>query len=161
MNADLVGLVGALGAAAWCLYLWRLRHTSRPLWREKRFAVSAPFPFFGIPDLVWQEKDGSLTIHDLKTRGSHRVFKSDILQLSLYKLLVERATGRRVNPWGIVRVRTGDGREKLMRVALMPENELTAVYADYWNKVDGNAVANKCGTPAYCEKCGFRGRECR
>lgn len=147
--------------------LWNLRvawiRFSRPgpLWREVPFSIERPFPLRGTPDLVWREADRSLTIHDLKIRRTPRAYPSDVLQLSLYRLLVAKATGKKVNPVGFVRSRSGGPEtEVLIPVQLLEEDELVRIRTRYDELETGRAAPKLCPNKAYCAQCGFKGRGC-
>lgn len=160
----MVEILAYAAALAALLFVAVQIHRSRrpgPLWREKPFSIRFPFPLRGTPDLVRREADGTLTIHDLKIRPTPRAFPSDVLQLSLYRLLVARATGRKVNPVGYVRSRSGGPEtEKLIPVALLEEDELVRIRHRYDAIESGRAVPSLCPSAAYCRQCGFKGNRC-
>ena len=156
-----IGLIPfGFGLLLWYYLNIYRRYCSRPLWRERPFRMNHPIPLTGIPDLVWQEKNGTLTIHDLKNRSTPRIFDSDILQLSLYKLLVETSTRRSVNPYGVIRVRTTNRPDRLLRVPLLTTAQLIDRYEHYCALLNGQIPPQPCTNRRYCQSCGFYGKEC-
>lgn len=152
---------GGCGAAVvWIAYwLWD-RKREKVFCREKTFSIRKPFPLIGTPDLVMQEKGGQLSVHDLKTRNRPALYESDKIQLSLYRLLLERATGRRVSEFGVIRVRGPQG-EKMLRVKLLPAADLEALYLRYMDLAEGSGgCAKYANNRKLCEFCGFKGKEC-
>jgi len=62
---------------------------------ERNFVIHRPFELYGRPDQVYRRTGRELVIVDTKKRAWARVTWRDRVQLSLYKLLLERA----LNPW--------------------------------------------------------------
>lgn len=152
-----------LAAAALCLaFAWwaASRFRARDFSREKPYSIHAPFPLSGVPDLVRQESGGELTIHDLKTRSRALWFESDRIQLSLYRLLVSRATGRKVKEVGYIRVRSPGKADQLLEVPLYGEEQLVALYDRYIALLDGRESARWAKSPALCGLCGFNQKQC-
>ena len=150
------GILAVMGASL----IWYWDRTREKVWcREKTFSIRKPFPLIGAPDLVWQEKGGVLTIHDLKTRKKPVVHLSDKIQISLYKLLVEKATGRAVRNYGVVRIRNESG-DRQIRIPLLEEEELLKLYERYWDLADGKEQASCAPNPRFCDSCGFKGNKC-
>ena len=143
------------------IYMLWLRLGARVHSRENMFEISLPFPLIGRPDLIMQEWGGTLVIHDLKTRKSARIYESDQLQLSLYALLVRRATGRQVAKYGYIRLWVG-GKVTLSKVVLTRNDKmLESLYSDFVSKALDPGSA-QLSAPAYlCRHCGFNGRQCR
>lgn len=152
-------LAGAVVAAALAWWL-ASRFRERDFSRETPYAINAPFPLSGIPDLVRQERWGELVIHDLKTRARAVWFESDKIQLSLYRLLVERATGRRVRPVGYIRVRAPGKADQELAVPLYGEAELIALYDRYIALLSGQEQARWAKSSALCSLCGFNQKQC-
>lgn len=147
----------AVCVAAW--WIWeRLRE--RDFARERPYSINAPFPLSGIPDLIRQESGGELSIHDLKTRARAVWFESDKIQLSLYRMLVARATGRRVRAVGYIRARTPDGPDRLLEVPLYDEAQMVALYDRYMALLDGRETAKFSRSSALCALCGFHQKQC-
>lgn len=151
----LLGL-GLLGASYW---FWN-RFRAKDFCREKLYNISFPFPLTGAPDLVRQEDGGLLTIHDLKNRAKAVWFESDRIQLSLYKLLIERATGRKVSEKGYIRVRTNGKADQLLSVPLYTEKQMIALYDRYMSFQAGQEQPRFCKSMALCKLCGFYKSKC-
>lgn len=148
-----MALLAIIGYIAWD------RRRPKVFSREKTYSIRKPFALIGAPDLVLQKKGGLLEIQDLKTRTSARVFESDKIQLSLYRLLVERATGRKVSDEGFIRIR-GAGGERMMAVRLMGTEELERLHQRYWDVLEGNCPARHAPAKKLCESCGFHQKQC-
>lgn len=152
--------IAGLIAGGFILYVLWLRFARRVHSRETLFEMRSPFPLVGRPDLIMQEWGGLLVIHDLKTRKTARLYASDQLQLSLYALLLRRSTGRKVAPYGYIRLFV-DGSLALSKVDLNRNDKaLEDLYASFVSKADAPGSA-RLTAPAYlCRNCGFKGRQC-
>lgn len=149
---------GGVSYGVYLLAVYLARHRKKVLWTERSFEISSPFPLRGTPDLVMQEEDGSLVIHDLKTRASGRVMRSDVIQLSLYRMLVARATGRRVSMTGVVRFGPGGATQKA--VGLLGDDELVAIHGRYFGILSGNVDPLFAEHRGLCQKCQYHCKEC-
>lgn len=151
----------ALGAASivagW--WVWS-RFRAKDYAREKMYSIRSPFPLIGAPDLVRQVDGGELEIHDLKTRSRAVWHESDKIQLSLYKLLVERATGRSVSGKGYIRARVAGQPDRLLAIVLYSELEMVALYDRYIALLDGREAARFAKSAALCGLCGFYKTRC-
>ena len=152
--------VGFLAAAAFAYVAW-IRFMPRIHSRERMYAMDFPFPLCGRPDLVMQEWGGGLVIHDHKTRRSARVYDSDVLQLSLYAILVSSATKRRVASHGIVRAVDARGVETKIRVPLIGDAaRLTHLHERFMEVANQPVLAQRNGPRHLCKQCGFHRKEC-
>ncbi|AJQ27563.1 hypothetical protein JBW_02217 [Pelosinus fermentans JBW45] len=64
--------------------------------------INNPIPLCGKPDVVWKTRDGTLIVGDYKSRENQQVYESEVIQLSVYKLLVERTQKRSVADYGFI-----------------------------------------------------------
>lgn len=158
-NARMIIWIAAAACAAGAWWIWD-RFRAKDFSREKVYSINRPFPLSGIPDLVRQQDGGELAIHDLKTRARAVWFESDKIQLSLYKLLVERATGRQVSSTGYIRARLPGRQDKLLPVPLYDEKALVALYDRYIDLLEGRRLPSHAKSKALCELCGFHQKMC-
>ena len=143
------------------LFFSRLKAWRSGIWgRERDLACFHPFPMRGRVDEVRWEKNGSLTVAELKKRKIPKVFKSDIVQLSCYAMMLRKKSFLRVNSHGIVMLEDDNGRIREFKVNLIDENVLIRIYKRWDSITDGNEIPRKCDNMAYCKYCGFKGREC-
>lgn len=148
-------LAGALALfALWTRFLPRIYS------REKMYGIDIPFSLCGKPDLIMQELGGLLVIHDHKTRKSSRVYDSDVLQLSLYAILVAGATGRKVADYGVIRAIDPRGGLVRHRVPLIKDARLHSLHDRFMAVASQPAAAKRNGPHYLCKQCGFHGREC-
>lgn len=101
-----------------------------------------PVPLHGRVDQVFELIDKQLVITDTKSRDSHRVYLSDIIQLSAYRPMVEHHfKNHSVKRYGYIRtvLRSPQSRVpvKWHYVELLSDKELTELYIDYWYKRNG------------------------
>jgi hypothetical protein len=69
---------------------------------EEVLKIEVPVYLTGVPDQVWLLGNGKLVITDTKTHS--KTTDDDIEQISMYRILVEQATGREVADYGFVRL---------------------------------------------------------
>lgn len=131
--------------------------------REREFRMRLPFPATGIPDLVIERRislfSSFLIVVDLKTRMRQMVFESDVIQLSLYKLLLEKATGRKVAENGWVLVKNGAG-EQYHQVKLYGEQKLIEIYQRRQAILAGQITPQPTKSRGLCHQCAYR-EECK
>jgi hypothetical protein len=77
-----------------------------PIWTRR------PLPLSGQPDQVYEALNGDLIVVDSKTRRVPRVYLHDIVQLSVYRVILRHCdfppvAGRPVRPYGYVRCQWG------------------------------------------------------
>lgn len=71
---------------------------------EQAISLQSPVRLNGQVDQVYRKRNGLLVLVDTKTRSRHRVYDSDIYQLSLYALIL--SIGRKEKVSGKAYVRT-------------------------------------------------------
>jgi len=118
---------------------------SGPLLRSNRYRVS------GRPDELRRLPDGRLVPIEFKSRASPRygVPRSHRIQVAVYCLLVEEATGR-APPYGIVRY--GDGGEAPVRWDRAARAEVLEMRTALDRPYDGRATPSV----ARCARCPWR-----
>ena len=140
------------------LYWWlRLRRKPKlsPYMLEQFLKITNPIPLCGKLDVVWESRDGTLIVGDYKSRENQQVCKSEVIQLSVYKLLVERTQNRSVADYGFIHFKN----RNMKKVLLMKEKEIIDLYHRYWNVIGGEVVACTANNKNYCKYCSHK-HEC-
>jgi hypothetical protein len=109
-----------------------------PLWTRK------PLCFYGIPDQVYLALDGELILVDTKSRRHSRVTLSDVIQMSVYLLLLRHSRhpavrGRGVRPYAYVRCET-DNKVEYLAVHLLGTEEIMRFASAYLRQQHGRAA---------------------
>jgi CRISPR/Cas system-associated exonuclease Cas4 (RecB family) len=123
--------------------------------KEQSFDCSGDIPLRGKIDEAFQQRDGTIILSETKTRNKRKVYGSDILQLSAYKVLVEANTSRQVSNKGYVRVLTLQGNE-YMPVNLLPREEVKAARQLHEDLTKGLYKGQKCENPFVCRTCAYQ-----
>lgn len=115
---------------------------------EQDISTTEPVAMHGRVDQVFKTRKAVLVPVDTKTRSSTCIFKSDIIQLSVYRVLLERKYGSqyKVSKKGYVRVVIESGDEECVRympVELMPERKVVGLWHRYTALKTGSAKG-KC-----------------
>ena len=112
------------------LYWWfrtRRKPKLSPYMLEKSLKITDPIPLCGTPDVVWKARDGTLIVGDYKSRNNQQVYQSEVIQLSVYRLLVERTQKKPVADYGFIHFKD----RKIVRVNLITEEEVVTLYQRY------------------------------
>ncbi len=129
---------------------------SSKLWgKEKPFSCTGSVNLTGRIDEAFELPDGDIVVSDTKSRATQRVYKSDILQVSAYKVVIEASTRKRVRDHGYIRLLTPQGNE-YRRIELLSANEVAAAYQLHDDLQQGRYPGEKCGRPAVCRGCAYR-----
>lgn len=94
---------------------------------EKSISMAKPVHLEGRVDQVYLLESGMLMPVDTKTRDRHVVYDSDIMQLSMYAMILAYTTNRTVCDAGFVRtvIRTEQSRDvRYHFVRLLPESAI-------------------------------------
>jgi len=133
---------------------------------ERAYRIRRPIPLSGIVDQVFRSGN-RLTVTDTKRRPVAKAYYSDRVQLSLYRLLLERGA----NPWwrfwvtytvdpvGWVRNVTPKG-VVYVPVELLPVEQMVALHERYWSTRQGKRGPAPAASAGLCHKCLYR-PECR
>ena len=102
------------------------------------------------------EVDGEMRLVELKTRSRHRVYASDVIELSAQRTALEAATRRRVSRVGYVLTQTPFGERLVHRVILLSSATVTQLIARRAQLLDG-IVKPRCTPNArLCASCPYR-----
>lgn len=145
----LISLVLIIG-----LYIWvqSRRSTKLAIYLTDHYMrIDKPIPVCGTPDVVWIDKKGVLIVGDYKSRTSGQVQESDIIQLSVYRILLEHTQRRTVANKGYVHFKNG----RRVRVKLLDEQVIIALYNQYQKIVSGKAKARCTDKHRYCQHCTY------
>lgn len=156
-----------LGFAVW---FWRQRHRDaraeweaserRPaLLRKARLVMSEkpircrqPVPLHGRVDQVYALKSGELCIVDTKARRIPRVYPSDIIQGSVYAMIL-RNTGHTIHGTAYVR-QTWEGRIRYLPYELLSDEQVIQLYDHRADLLKHPESARLAIHPALCQHCG-------
>ena len=119
---------------------------------EREIRSRHPVPLVGRPDQVYRLSDGTLCVVDTKRRNTARVYAADVLQLSVYGVIL-RALHHRVSDAAFVRVVTPQGIE-YVPVTLYT----TEAVVNVWHRLmglRGGVLIPSCPVHAsLCKGCG-------
>ncbi|SDF63618.1 Dna2/Cas4 domain-containing protein [Sporomusa acidovorans] len=113
--------------------------------------INEPIPICGAPDAVWIDRNGVLIVGDYKSRMSGQVQDSDIIQLSVYKVLLEHTQRRTVSNKGYLHFKNG----RRVCVKLLAEKEIIAIYKQYQKIINGELKARCTNQNGYCQYCSY------
>lgn len=134
------------------LHWWRQENMPTELRRaalylcEEDISTRTPVALHGRPDQVYRTADNTLVLLDTKARKAHRVFPSDIIQLSVYRVILAHSQPLAVAPHGYIRtvVQTTQGEEvRYHKTMLLSTREIIALHRQY-NAIRQAAVAAPC-----------------
>lgn len=132
---------------------WWLRYIRKPklmpYMLEHFLKTTDPVPLCGKPDVVWITRGGTLVIGDYKSRGNHQVFESEVIQLSVYKLLLEKTQKKPVADYGFIHFKKG----RKVKVNLMSEKAVIKLYHRYWKVIGGKNKPCMTESKNYCKCC--------
>ena len=111
--------------------------TGRLVLSEALLRVTQPVPPHGKPDQVYELNDGSLVLVDTKRRVSGQVLWKDILQLSVYRVLLlftdhPAVAGRSVRNYAWVRVVDWTERPHYVPVELFSTRAVVIAWIEHW-----------------------------
>ncbi len=119
-----------------------------PYMLEHFLRISQPVPLCGKPDVVWLNRKGTLIVGDYKSRSHHKVYDSDIIQLSVYRLLLEKSQQRPVADYGYIHFKGTTS-----KVELLNETAIIALYHRYWQVIEGQGEPGKAAAKNFCKHC--------
>lgn len=130
---------------------------------EQDILTDAPVPLAGRPDEVYRHRDGYLVPVETKTRKHVKVHREDLIQLSVYRVLLRHSDhnalpgrpGRAVADYGFVRIATPSG-VRWRAVALMTEAQVVQLYERRIALETGSVCPTAAKHPALCQRCTYR-----
>jgi hypothetical protein len=134
---------------------------ARLVYSEREFTTDSPMPLGARVDRAYALPDGTLVLIEFKHRDRPRVFQAGIVQLSVQRVVLERATGAQVATHAYVGlVSAWSGRIRPCRVELESELQVVARYHRAGAVLWRAAPARKTQDLAFCGSCPFLG-DCR
>lgn len=110
---------------------------------EQDINTTTPVPLHGKPDQVFRLRDGRYLLLDTKTRRHAKVYFSDIVQLSVYAVILKNK-GLPVFPFAVVRI--AGKKPTYLRADFLPEHVVVRLYHKYLSIKAGQIkVACTCG----------------
>lgn len=139
-----------------CWIKSRRNRNLSPYMIEKFISINQPVPLCGTPDVVWIDNKGRLIVGDYKSRNGQQAYRAEIIQLSVYKLLLEKTQKRVVADFGYLYFGNG----KRVKVELLTEKEVVNLYYRYLDIIHGTLTPKSSTTPNYCKFCSHYGKHC-
>lgn len=122
---------------------------------ERNLFIVAPFPVVGRPDQVYRLPDGQHVPLENKNRDDHRVFETDVAQLSLQAWLL-RLNGLDTAPFGFVAINSRKTRvRRAVRVELRDDAYCEQLVSRYLDIIGRRATPRK-SRGRKCNTCGHR-----
>ena len=127
---------------------------------EQTFSLDHPIKLIARVDRAYRHK-GRLTLMEYKTRRVERVFMSDVIELSVQKMILELASGAKVNNYGFVVVQHPEIPEhRAMKIFLLNHKQITALYHRRMALLNQTISADHAESSSQCRGCEFM-RECK
>jgi CRISPR/Cas system-associated exonuclease Cas4 (RecB family) len=121
------------------------------------FRVERPLPVVAKMDRAYRLKDGKLALVEFKTRRAHRVYASDVVELSMQRFALEHGGhGMASDIAYVVTQREGRNDRRTHRVKLLAVQDAEAVANRYQNIVTGKIRPTKTENLRLCRACAFR-----
>jgi CRISPR/Cas system-associated exonuclease Cas4 (RecB family) len=121
------------------------------LFSEHPIACRKPRPMHGQPDRVYQLDSGQKIPVDIKTRASQKVFQTDVIQLSVYALILN---GDNMPTQGYIRFDSAKGLPVYKRVRLMSYAEVIEHYDHRQALIAGAVAPRGAKVKGQCTGCG-------
>lgn len=154
----------ALLLAAWTFMVWRgftqdwlpaELAAAKVAQVEKNLFANAPFPVVGRPDQVYRLPNGLHVPLENKNRDDHRVYETDVAQLSLQAWLL-RLNGLETAPFAFVAINSRKTRKRrAIRVELRDDAYCEQLVARYLEIIERRAKPRK-SRGRKCNTCGHR-----
>ncbi len=133
------------------IYKWyraKRKDKLMPYRLEHFLKITRPVPLCGKPDVVWLNRQGTLIVGDYKSRLHHQVYDSDIIQLSVYRLLLEKSQQKPVADYGYIHFQGHS-----IKAKLLSEREVIALYHRYSQIIEGQVKSEKTACKNFCKHC--------
>ena len=137
-----------------CWFPEELRYASLA-YAEQTFSLDHPIKLIARVDRAYRYK-GKLTLMEYKIRRVERVFMSDVIELSVQKMILELASGAKVNEYGFVVVERPDlpGR-RAFKVFLLNHKQIIAFYHRRMDLLSQTITADHAESSSQCRRCEF------
>lgn len=165
-------LLAIAGLTAWKLTLKASARASERHWlpaelqqaklgfAEKTFRTWRPMGLIARVDRVYR-LEGELYLVEFKTRMRSIAYSSDVIELSVQRVVIERSTGERVNEIGYVLTQDLLGRHRSVhKVQLLGRADVIAVARRREAILSGRAVPKYTDSDGLCRYCSYRA-ECK
>lgn len=127
---------------------------------EKTFRTWRPMGLIARVDRAYR-LDGELYLVEFKTRMRSIAYSSDVIELSVQRLVIERSTGERVNEIGYVLTQDLLGRHRSVhKVQLLGRADVIAVARRREAILSGRVVPKYTDSEGLCRNCSYRA-ECK
>lgn len=166
MNLILIGLVlvGLALIASWWRHFalagdlrlpFELRR-SELVFAERTFRATGRISLHARVDRAYRKPDGSYVLLELKTRGRHATYLSDVIELSVQRVALMSELGVPVCLHGYVVIQQRDGGPmKWMRVDLLEESAVQRLAYRRQEVLAGREQATLSGSPGMCRCCAY------
>lgn len=129
----------------------------RLLFSEAQFYAEQPVPLVARVDQVFLSTGGLVVPVETKTRRAHRWYPYDAIELSVQAVVLRYSKKVRlpgaIASYGYVRV-ISDGRPPAyLKVPLLSEAEVTAIYRRYQDLRAGRVAPRPSHHPSLCSRC--------
>lgn len=161
--------LGSLALLVGAIFIWLVWRGFAQNWRpeelkrgkvvlvEEDLFVDGPFPLAGRPDQVYRLANGLHVPVDNKNRNVHRVYQTDMAELSLQAWLLRRH-GMPTAPYGYVAANNRKtGERKALKVQLGDDQYCERLFRRYLELIEGRTEARRSVGPK-CNSCGHRRR---
>lgn len=122
------------------------------IWKKEFEFVSRKLGLVSKPDVIFKH-NGQAIIGEVKTRKTFKIYQTDIIQMSVAKVVVEE-NGTAVSDVGFVKIATPEGTRWIDK-QLMSRDEVMALKNRYDLIKSGKIVPGKCGNRVICHHCEF------
>lgn len=127
---------------------------------EKTFRTWRPIGLIARVDRAYRF-EGELYLAEFKTRMRAITYSSDVIELSVQRLVIEGSTGERVHEIGYVLTQDLLGRHRSVHtVQLLPRADVIAVARRREAILRGRVVAKYTDSEGLCRRCSYRA-ECK
>lgn len=157
-------LLGLFAGAVFAFMVWRgFTQNWRPedlkagkvVLVEQNLFANAPYPLVGRPDQVYRRTNGLHVPVENKNRDFHRVYETDVAELSLQAWLL-RLNGMPTASYGYVAVNSRKtGERKAFKVELGGDAYCERLVRRYLDLIEGRAAARP-SRGRKCDTCGHR-----
>lgn len=112
---------------------------------EKNISTLTPVSLHGRVDQVFLLLDGRHVVIDTKVRETKKVYPSDIIQVSVYSIIL-KYMGYKVCPFAFIRFPDGGDRSSYKKVRLYTESHIVSLHRRYISIKNGSIkVSCTCG----------------